>query len=159
MIGFRSPSTITRSEEDLPIVTVERITIAPVQWVMWRPTHPLLAVPKTTVLYRLSKAAPSDSFDVVFFMFIGEGLTAIEPDGTGEYGSWKGIPDPSGADQKRRCEALRLPDLSVALHLSVGGLPKLRLSLRGPDLLIPDFVSLRYLERGSLYRPLLWQLY
>ncbi|CAH2209491.1 jg24994 [Pararge aegeria aegeria] len=30
MFGPRSPSTITRSEEDLPIVTVERITIAPV---------------------------------------------------------------------------------------------------------------------------------
>ncbi|CAH2236565.1 jg8046 [Pararge aegeria aegeria] len=31
MFAPRSPSTITRSEEDLPIVTVERITIAPVQ--------------------------------------------------------------------------------------------------------------------------------
>ncbi|CAH2246191.1 jg3680 [Pararge aegeria aegeria] len=32
MFGPRSSSTITRSEEDLPIFTVERITIAPVQW-------------------------------------------------------------------------------------------------------------------------------
>ncbi|CAH2270076.1 jg16536 [Pararge aegeria aegeria] len=28
-------------------------------------------------------------------------------EGTGENRSWKGIPDPSGADQKQRCEALR----------------------------------------------------
>ncbi|CAH2241197.1 jg3262 [Pararge aegeria aegeria] len=27
--------------------------------------------------------------------------------GTGENGSWKSIPDPSSADQKRRCEVLR----------------------------------------------------
>ncbi|CAH2267751.1 jg15168 [Pararge aegeria aegeria] len=27
--------------------------------------------------------------------------------GTGENGSWKNIPDPSGVDQKRRSEALR----------------------------------------------------
>ncbi|CAH2269866.1 jg21697 [Pararge aegeria aegeria] len=40
-------------------------------------------------------------------MFIDERLTAITPDETGENGSWMSIPDPSGADQKRRCEALR----------------------------------------------------
>ncbi|CAH2245611.1 jg6536 [Pararge aegeria aegeria] len=40
-------------------------------------------------------------------MFIDERLAAITPDGTGENGSWKSIPDPGGADQKRRCEALR----------------------------------------------------
>ncbi|CAH2244450.1 jg1514 [Pararge aegeria aegeria] len=42
-----------------------------------------------------------------FFMSIDERLTAITPDGTGDNGSWKSIPDPSDADQKRRCEAHR----------------------------------------------------
>ncbi|CAH2267517.1 jg22605 [Pararge aegeria aegeria] len=32
-------------------------------------------------------------------MFIDERFTAITPDGTGENGSWKGIPDPSGANR------------------------------------------------------------
>ncbi|CAH2219569.1 jg208, partial [Pararge aegeria aegeria] len=39
--------------------------------------------------------------------FTDERLTAITPDGTWENGSWKGIPEPCGANQKRRYKALR----------------------------------------------------